>query len=211
MKILLIVGLGLLLTLETARADGKQSAPGYSQPATDVSGAGVGLDNSDDIRNGPITVETWVRLHDASNFNIIMASDTKASSRHWELYTFPTSGALAFYTASMGTSAPCSDTSICDDVWHYVAATFEKGKVTLYVDGRLVERIGLPVSTDPPTDGQLAIGQLVEGGAGVGIGCNGLIQDVKVSKGVHEIKFVPTAPFKKDASTLLTWPQAATP
>jgi type 1 glutamine amidotransferase/mono/diheme cytochrome c family protein len=48
----------------------------------------------------------------------------------------------------------------------------------------------------------LAIGRLVEGG----IGCDGLIDDVRISKGLREITNAPTKPLDADAATLGLWP-----
>jgi len=205
----LIVSLILSAFLVSAHADDKTSAPSYSQPAMDVSGGGVVMPNRDELRNPPITVECWARLHDAATYNILVASDPKTSSQHWELYTLPNLGTLCVFLPGMGLDFGTNG-SICDDAWHYLAMILEKDQVRLYVDGKLVKRQASGAA-DPrvtgPDPGSIAIGQSIEGNNG----CNGLIQAVRISKGVREITAMPSGPFTKDATTLELWPATKAP
>ena len=207
----LIIGLILSAVLVSADADDKLAAPFHSQPAVDVSVGGLDMTNRDELRKPPLTIECWARLHEATAFNIIVASDPKISSQNWVLYTELKTGNFAFYTNAMdhGTGPHrvfVSDTPICDDAWHYLAVIYESGRARLYVDGKMIEDVALPPQQGSPTDGDIAVGQLVEGGNGVALGCNGLIQDVRISKGVRNITGMPSAPFQKDATTLELWP-----
>ena len=207
MKLCLIGILGFALSpwLTIASADDKLSAPFHTHPATDVSVGGIVLDNRDEFRQPPLTVECWARLHDGTVFNILVACDEKLSSHHWEFYTMAVTGDLAFWTPAF-TANPDSGVPVCDDAWHYLAVVYEINRARLYVDGRLIKDEPLPPQQPGGDPGNFAIGQLVEGGAGVGYGCYGLIQDVRISRGVRAITGMPTAPFTKDATTLALWP-----
>jgi quinoprotein glucose dehydrogenase len=173
----------------------------HDQQALDATVGGLSLPNRDELRKGPITVECWTRLHTANDFNILAASDTKASSQHWEFYTYQGSGVLSAYLPGMGGEYK-SEKTICDEKWHYVAMILESNRVRLFVDGAMVKDAPVPAPTGSPVAGNIAIGQLVEGGHG----CDGYIQDVRISKGARDVSKVPIIPLLRDADTLELWP-----
>lgn len=173
-----------------------ETVPGKFGKALDASGGGFLVDGRDDWRGAPITVEAWVKLKNAANFNVIVASDTKNSGEHWELYTHVGGGDFTVYLPGKGGDVR-SGINICDDAWHHVAMLLAKDRIRLFVDGKMSAEKSLPARNKPAVPGDLAIGRTVESG----IGCNGLIDDVRISRGVREIITVPTEALKKDATT----------
>jgi azurin/sugar phosphate isomerase/epimerase len=127
----------------------------------------------------PCTVEARVRLDSKKGFNIIAAGGPKSSPRHWELYSHQGSGYFSVYLPGRGGDFS-SKVDITDGKWHDVLASLDDQVVTLWVDGKIVlERAPKPYQEAPVPD-KLAFGRLVEGG----IGCDGLVDDVRISRGV---------------------------
>src|SRR5205085_86453 len=54
---------------------------------------GLVVDGKAGYRKAPITVELRTKLDSKGGYNILVASDTKKSSAHWELFTMPKTGA----------------------------------------------------------------------------------------------------------------------
>ncbi len=148
----------------------------------------------------PITVECRAKLNGARGFNILVANDPKKSAEHWELYSFAGSGLFSVFQPGRGGSIS-ADVNICDGQWHALATVLEQNRVRLYVDGKLVKDAPLKPLNGQAIGGGLAFGRLVEGG----IGCDGAIDDVRISKGVREISAPSAAPLASDAQTLGLW------
>ena len=161
---------------------------------------GMVADGKPEYRERPITVECWAKLNSKQGFNILVASDPKASSEHWELYSFAGTGALSVYQPGRGGNVS-ADANICDNQWHYLAAILELERVQLFVDGKLAKDAAAKPMKGQPVPGGVAFGRLVEGG----IGCDGVVDDVRLSRGVREIADVPKAPLAKDATTVGLW------
>ena len=137
------------------------------------------VDASPDAFRWPFTVEARVRLDSKKGFNIIAAGGPKSSPRHWELYSHQGSGYFSVYLPGRGGDFS-SKVDITDGKWHDVLASLDDQVVTLWVDGKIVlERAPKPYQEAPVPD-KLAFGRLVEGG----IGCDGLVDDVRISRGV---------------------------
>ena len=151
-------------------------------------------------RELPLTVELRAKLNSKGGFNILVASDAKASAQHWELYSYAKSGVFSLYLPGRGGEFK-SSADICDGQWHALAAIIEPARVRLFVDGKLVHDAPAKPLTGTPQPSGLAFGRLVEGG----IGCDGLVDDVRLSKGVREITGVPKEPLKADAQTVGLW------
>lgn len=169
---------------------------------------GTVLDGRSEFRSPPITVQCRVTLPRRDGFNIFVASDTKASGAHWELFSFAGNGFLTAYLPGMKPDHVRSPAMICDNRPHHVAMIYEAKRVRLYSDGQLVadqevESTGRGVVADG-----LAIGRLVEGG----IGCSGPVDWVRISRGVREDAVVvekqDNVP-KHDDATLLLWEREA--
>jgi azurin len=127
----------------------------------------------------PCTIEARVRLDSKKGYNIIAAGGPKSSPRHWEIYSHHSSGYFSVYLPGRGGDFS-SKVDIADGKWHDVMASLDDQTVTLWVDGKIVlERAPKPYQEAPVPD-KLAFGRLVEGG----IGCDGLVDDVRISRGV---------------------------
>ncbi len=149
----------------------------------------------------PLTVEGWARLKNAASYNIIVANELKSSATHWEIFTMPQSGHFTAYLPGMTPDHVRSTVNIADDAWHHVAMTIEKSQVRLYVDGKQVAEQAVKFNDGKTIDGDLAIGTLV----GREIACNGLVDEVRISKIAREIKGVPRAPYEVDDDTIALW------
>jgi hypothetical protein len=155
---------------------------------------------SDEFRQRPVTVECMAKLDSAASYNVLVACDTKASAEHWSLYTTPGSGFLSLFQPGRGGEV-FSETNICDGKWHRIAAVIEPERVRLFVDGRLVKDAASSPLSGIPLPGKLAIGDIVEGG----LGCNGLVDNVRLSRGARDITSAHVRPLTRDETTLGLW------
>jgi len=147
-------------------------------PAT----SGWVADGKPEYRSPPITVEVRAKLTAKSGFNILVASDTKASSDHWEMFTWPGTGALTVYMPGMKPDHVRSESDICDGKSHAIAMQHEAGRVKLYVDGKKVADQEMTRVGKTAVPGGIAFARLVEGG----IGMSGELEKVRISKGIVE-------------------------
>jgi hypothetical protein len=87
-----------------------------------------------------------------------------------------------------------------DGRWHSLAMTREGTSIRLFVDGRAVaERKVVPGNRLPVRLGSLSFGLVVTGGSS--IDCDGLVDEVRLSRRVRPIAAVPDAPFTADDAT----------
>jgi mono/diheme cytochrome c family protein len=149
----------------------------------------------------PLTIECWARLAGQKNFNVLLACGPKSNSDHWELYTYAGSGELSLYLPGCQPAEIKSGVDVCDGEWHYLAATLTESEVQLFVDGRLVRTTAIKRTAKADKDGPLQFAALVD----KSIGCEGLIDEVRLSRGVRKIDSVPAEPFAVDADTLALW------
>ncbi|MEN3942330.1 LamG-like jellyroll fold domain-containing protein [Prosthecobacter sp. SYSU 5D2] len=139
---------------------------------------GLVLEGGEEYRRLPLSVECRVKLNSAAGFNILVANEPKDSATHWEIYTYKNSGVFSLYLPGRGGEYK-TNVNICDGQWHDVIASMEEELVKLFVDGKLVLEKALPPLHGEPKPGGLAFGRLVEGG----VGCDGVIDDVRISRG----------------------------
>ncbi len=158
------------------------------------------LEGKTAYRTLPLTVECRAKIDSKDHFNILVASDPKASADHWELYTYAKTGGLSLYLPGRGGEV-ASGVNICDGKWHTVAAVIEPNRARLYVDGALVKDVPLRERSGNPVPGALALGSLAEGN----LRCDGIIDDVRLSSGAREIGAPAAGPLQKDAQTLELW------
>lgn len=161
---------------------------------------GMVVEGKPEYRALPLTIECRAKVASKHGFNILVASDPKSSAEHWELYTYAGSGEFSLYMPGRGGEFR-TKVDIADGQWHSLAAVIEPARVRLYVDGRLVHDAPVRPLKGEPKPGGLAFGRLVEGG----LGCDGLVDDVRLTKGVREFKGVPAAPLKRDEPTVGLW------
>lgn len=177
--------------------------PGRHGRALDATTAGVVFATAVPGSEPPLTVECWARLRSSGNFNILVASEPKASRTHWELYTYAGAGDLSLYVPGRSPSEIRSGVNVCDNQWHHLAAHLEPGSVSLYVDGRRVASQSVSAGALPPVPNRvdIGIGTLVERG----IGCDGQVDEVRLSRGRRPLDAVPSGPAEKDESTVALW------
>jgi len=185
------------LALKLTFADGKFGK------ALDARVLPASIEGDDRYRKPPFTVECWAKLNSKSGFNVIVSTDPKSSAAHWEIYSYAASGVFSAYFPGTVQGEIKSTVDICDNKWHHLAMTHDGKKVTLYVDGKNVKESAISFRSEVKPE----LGPLVIGGAYHGdlrIGCDGLIDDVRISKGLREIK-LPTEALKRDENTISLW------
>jgi hypothetical protein len=149
----------------------------------------------------PLTVECRVKLLGKEQYNILVANETKASSTHWEIFTTPVDGTLHAYLPGRTPDHVHTNVPLADGQWHWVAMVMEESRIRLFVDGADKGLQPLVMSKQASIAGPLAVGGLAEGG----FGCNGLIDEVRLSDGVRSVETAPNAEFAPDESTIGLW------
>jgi len=185
--------------------DGAYGATGpsdsaFGQALDAVKGA-VLVEPNPEYRVPPLTVECRVKLLGKDQYNILVANETKASATHWEIFTTPGDGTLHVYVPGRVPDHVHTSTPIVDGQWHWISMLMETDRIRLFVDG--VEKASQTV-TGPEKEGEpgsLAMGSLAEGG----FACNGLIDEVRISKGLRPVETIPTGEFAPDDATLSLW------
>lgn len=183
----------------TLRTWSPQRAAAVQSPAKKVSG--VLLPGKAEFRTPPITVEARITLSHRGNYNIVVASDTKKSGAHWELFSMNGSGHLTAYTPGLKPDHTRSQAMICDGRPHTVGMIYESGLIRLFVDGNVVARQEVEPAGRQAVPGGFAIGRLVEGT----IGSSSLPEWVRISKGVRNPLWTMAHAPAKDESTILAW------
>ncbi len=169
--------------------------------ALDVRGGGVVIAGHERFRQPPLTVECWAKLSQRETYNILVAQESKSSATHWELFTMAGSGHLTAYLPGMKPDHVASQVNIADGQWHHLAMIYEPNRVRLFVDGKQVADQAVEFQHGKTVPGELAIGQLVDRS----IGCTGVIDDVRISRGVRKITAIPEDPFSADETTMGLW------
>ncbi len=154
-----------------------------------------------EYRQPPLTVECWAKLAGKINFNILVANENKSSATHWEMYTGAQSGQYTVFMPGMTPSTIASGMDICDNQWHYLAMVYTAGRVRLFVDGKQTADQAITFNNGSTQPAGLAFGSLVSRE----IGCDGLIDDVRVSHAALDIAGVPKAPLQLQEDTLGLW------
>ncbi len=156
-------------------------------------------DGSQEYARLPFTLECRARLDGKAAYNILVACEVKSSTTHWELYTHAKSGTLALYLPGRGGDFD-TKIDVCDGRWHHFIASVDERQVTLWIDGKVVLEKPVQPLVGESKPGGLAFGRLVEGG----LGCNGLIDDVRLSRGVMKAR-KGDAPRQRMDNTLALW------
>lgn len=148
----------------------------------------------------PLTAECWAKVDSKSGFNILLAHHPKESADHWEIYTYAGSGEFSAYQPGHEPSEVRSGIDVCDGKWHYLAMRFDGQNVELFVDGALKIR-----QSARRTVSEARVGPLWFGAIPPGLGCDGVLDEVRLSRGLRAIDKVPTAPFEADETTIGLW------
>jgi hypothetical protein len=174
--------------------------PGRFGKALDARAGGLVQPGDAAFQKFPLTISCWARLEKKDSFNILIVSEEKASPTHWELYSYAKTGHFHVYLPGQ-----CGDfgsgIDICDNEWHHVAAVLEEKRIRLYVDGVLTKDAPLSAPAEIPAKGGLAFGRLVEGG----IGCQGLVDEAHIQRGVFPPTELPREAPVKNEQTLGLW------
>jgi hypothetical protein len=152
-------------------------------------------------QKSPLTVECWAKVASKTNFNILVANNVKESADHWEIYTYSGSGAFSAYLPGYAPAEIVSGVDITDDRWHYLAMTCDGKRVRLSVDGRLVRDAAVIRQGKPGPEGMLYFGAY----PAQGLGCDGILDEVRISNGIRPIDRVPASPFATDVQTIGLW------
>lgn len=176
-------------------------AEGKFGKALNARAGGAFAPSREDYRQPPITVECWAKLRSKGNFNILVANENKSSATHWEMFSFAQTGHFTVYMPGMTPDHTRSTVDICDDKWHALGMVYTAGRVRLYVDGKEVADQAITFNNGATQPGDLAFGSLVSRE----IGCDGLIDDVRISKAALDIKTIPAAPLAVEDASYGLW------
>jgi mono/diheme cytochrome c family protein len=149
----------------------------------------------------PLTVECWTKLDGKTSFNLLVANHPKESSNHWEIYTYAQSGEFSAYLPGYEPAEIKSGVDITDGQWHYVAMSFDGSRLRLYVDARLVKDVAQTRQRTGGPTGPLYFGCYPP----QRLGCDGLVDEVRISRVLRKIDRVPNGPFVADAQTAGLW------
>ncbi len=198
---------GVTATEKAPRKAASATAEGKFGKALETRFGGAFVNHRDDFRTLPFTVELWTKLDSKGSYNILVANELKSSPTHWELFTMPGSGQLTVFAPGLAPDHVRAATDIADGKWHFVAMQFEPTHIRLFVDGKQVAdqevklKEGAFGSALKPAHEELAIGTLVD----QVISCDGVIDELRISRGLRPIKEVPSEPLKADDSTVALW------
>ena len=176
-------------------------AGGKFGQAIDGRAGGSFITGRDEFHQFPITVECWTKLSDKGPYNILVANELKLSGTHWELFTMAGTGNFTVYTPGFTPDHCHSTAMICDGRWHHVGLVLEPNRIRLYVDGQPVANQAIQRTEMKSVPGDLAIGSLVDKAAGH----TGMIDEVRISRGIREFDPSLSKPFEVDDSTLGLW------
>lgn len=164
---------------------------------------GMLVDGGAPFERLPLTIEVRAKLNGKAGFNILVSSSEKASSAHWEVYTHAKSGTLSVYVPGRG-GAFATGVDICDGGWHDILVSLSDELLRIWLDGKWVFERRLEAANGPergPQQRKIGLGRLVEGT----IGCDGVIDDVRISRGAIEPSPSANGPRRRLDSTLGLW------
>ena len=178
------------------------TAPGRFGNALAPSRTGVLAAARPEYDGRPLTIECWAKVNSKSGFNILVANERKSSPTHWELYSYVGTGFLSLYMPSNKPAEIKSARDVADGTWHYLAAVLDGERIRLYVDGAEVASVAetRPKGLEREVGG-IAFGALVSGH----LGCDGSVDEVRLSNVVRETDAIPPGPFGCDDCTIGLW------
>ena len=149
----------------------------------------------------PLTIECWALARSRDKFNVFVANNLKSSGEHWELYSFSGKGDFSVYMPGYEPATIRSNVVITDGRWHYLAMQFDGSSVRMYVDGRQVKHQPVTRNGKPGPLGTLDFGGYTPGP----VGCDGAVDDVRISNTIRPINQVAPTPFTVDKHTVGLW------
>lgn len=179
----------------------KALAPGRFGKALNARATRLVAQSKSVFQTPPMTVECWARTANPGKFNVFVANNLKSSGGHWELYSFAGKGDFSAYLPGMAPATIRSGTVITDGKWHYLAMQFDGRRVRLFVDGRLVKDQAVKRVKPVGRPAALYLG----GYSPHKIGCDGAVDDVRISRGIRPISAIPAGPLAADETTVGLW------
>jgi len=179
-------------------------ADGKFGKALDARSAPAILEGSPRFGQTPFTVECWAKLTGKTKANVLLANDSPSSSSHWQLYTAAESGELRASFAASQPGEIQSKVNICDGAWHFLALVHDGKTVKLFVDAKLAAE----TTIEKKAASRPKVGELTVGGSRDGkepLGCDGLIDEVRLSGSARDIKELPKAALLNDPYTIVLW------
>ncbi|MCB1202814.1 MAG: heme-binding domain-containing protein, partial [Verrucomicrobiae bacterium] len=178
-----------------------ESVPSLDESFGKALSGGLVIDGNSEFRDIPFSIECRAKLQGKERYNILVACNPKSAGTHWELYTHAKRGTLALFLPGRGGDYD-SGVDVCDGAWHNFVASVDAELVILWIDGKKVleKPVGKPGEGKGSGKEQLAFGRLVEGG----LGCDGIIDDVRLSRGVMKPR-PGNAPRQRMDNTLGMW------
>lgn len=156
----------------------------------------------DEYGHPPLTVECWAKVHSKNGFNVLVLNGSKESRRHWEIYSYAGTGVFSAYLPGYAPAEVRSNRDITDGLWHYLAMTFDGSRVGLYVDGDSVADASVqPIVALEDKRNPLYFGMYPPGG----IGCDGAVDEIRLSSVIRDIRGVPKTALEADAATIGLW------
>ncbi len=184
-----------------ARASGPRVQPGKFGNALFPGGTAFSAEGRALYQEPPLTIECFAKLTSHDSFNILVANSAKESPKHWELYSEAGTGRFSVYLPGATPQNIVAPNDITDGKWHYLAMTYLPGRVRLFVDGKVVADQQIASTHATPVIGPLWFGAYPPNS----LGCDGLIDEVRISDVVRDIAQTPTAPLEMDAHTIGLW------
>lgn len=179
-------------------------ADGKFGKALDARATPVIIDGETAYRQAPFTLECWVKLNEPRYVNVIASCDPRQSAQHWSLRSECGTGKIELNLPGYAPEYVQGKTVVADGTWHAVAFSYDGAIVKLYVDGKLVgDQKVTRQSKLSPKPGNFCIGMAIDGNSRVA--CNGLIDDVRISRTIREINKLPTEAAILDPFTVGLW------
>lgn len=178
-----------------------KGAPSLSEPFGMALAGGLVVEGKPDYATPPITVSLRAKLDGATSFNILAANHTKASGAHWEIFTEAGSGNLSVYMPGMKPDHLRTGRSITDGQWRAITFCYAPTEVSLALDGVVVAAQPIESNGMAAAPSGLAFGRLVEGG----FNCEGLVDDVKIVRGIVPATPPADLPAQQDDATIGQW------
>jgi len=159
----------------------------------------------------PFTVDCWIKLRSSRQPNILVSSERREAPRHWEIFTSSGTGYFSAYLPGYTPALTIAKRDIVDNQWHYVSMAFDGRSVRLLIDGAETATQSVRRTDRRGEDGGgFWIGRAVTLARETGVysdppGCAGLIDEVRISKGLRAASPIPESASKADATTLGLW------
>jgi hypothetical protein len=188
-------------TLANVKRLPESLVPGKQGNALNAKLNTASLPSRGDFHEPPFTIECFAKLNSKDAFNVLVANNLKSSAAHWEIYSFAGAGDFSVYLPGYKPDTVRSGVDITDGQFHYLVMQFDGKQLRLYVDAKLVKEETLTRQADMKEVGHLYLG----GYPPQNIGCDGVLDEVRISRGLRTVTGIPQGPFSADEATLGLW------